>query len=312
MKLMVLKRKLRTALRLICNAMFNRPIGYIYMFHMVRPKGDYIAAIDSLRVSPEYFEKILMEKKKQVEFVPIDEVPARIKKQRRGQKPFGVVTFDDGYDDNFTYAYPILQKLQIPFVIYVSVNLVNDHALIWNYPLIIERIIQKNAVLKLGNGETYICETEEEKNNTYRRLRLILYAMPYEQLQSEFMKLFGAYLSEDVFPENTLTWKQIMQLAKDPLCTIGSHTMSHCRLVITDEKELEYELKLSKEILELHTGKPIVHISYPYGSLNDVSNEAKQYVQSVGYNTALIAGGGPLRKDDEIDLYCLKRVSVEE
>lgn len=307
----ILRRKIRTAWRLTYNAMYNRPIGYIYMFHMVKPKEDYIAAIDSLRVSPEYFEKFLIEKMKQIDFVSIDEVPLRIKTQKRGQKPFGVVTFDDGYDDNFTDAYPILKKLHIPFVIYVSVNLVNDHAPIWNYPLIIERIIRKNAKLRLGNGDVYMCGTEEEKDETYKKLRLILFAMPYEKLQAEFEKLFGGYLKEYVFPKNTLTWEQIEQLAKDPLCTIGAHTMSHSRLTISDKEFLSYELGSSKAILEQHIGKPVHHMAYPYGSVADVADEAKSFAKNIGYQTAVMAGGGPLRKkDNEIGMYSLKRIQV--
>lgn len=314
----VLNKKIRTLWRLMTNVFvtiynffFNRPIGYIYMFHMVKPKGDYIAAIDSLRVSPECFEKFLAEKKKRVDFISIDEVPTRIKAQRRGQKPFAVITFDDGYEDNFIYAYPILKKLQIPFVIYISVGLVNDHLPIWNYPLIIERIIRKNTMLRLGNGETYVCATEKEKNETFGRLKKQLFSLPYKLLRSEFEKLFDGYLTDDVFPKNTLTWKQIEQLAKDSLCTIGSHTMSHCRLVITDEESLSYELGNSKKILEQHTGLPIVHMSYPYGTTSDVSDEAKQYVGRIGYKTALLSGKGPVREIDT-DMYSLKRIIVEE
>ena len=280
------------------------------MFHMVKPKGDYISAIDSLRVSPEYFEKFLVEKKKQVDFISIDDVPTRIKAQKRGQKPFAVVTFDDGYVDNFIYAYPILKKLQIPFVIYVSVNLVNDHEPIWNYPLIIERIIRKYEILKLGNGEIYLCGTEKEKNETFGQLKKLLFSIPYKQLKAEFVRLFDGYLTDDVFPKNTLTWEQIKQLSKDPLCIIGSHTMSHCRLVITDEESLSYELKDSKKILEQQIGVPIMHMSYPYGTPLDVSYEAKQYAYKVGYQTALLSGKGPVREKDN-DLYNLKRIMVK-
>lgn len=292
---------------------FNRPIGYIYMFHMVKPKGDYIAAIDSLRVSPENFEKFLIEQSKRVDFISIDEVPSRIKTQGRGQKPFAVITFDDGYEDNFIYAYPILKKLQIPFVIYVSVNLINDHSPIWNYPLIIERIIRKNAMLRLGNGETYSCSTEKEKNKTFGQLKKLLFSIPYKQLQSEFERLFDRYLADDVFQKNTLTWEQIEQLSKDPLCAIGSHTMSHCRLTMTDEEMLSYELQESKNTLERHIGKLVYHLSYPYGASTDVSGEAKKYASQCGYRTALYSSGGPMReKDGNLDLFSLKRIPVKE
>lgn len=292
----------------VYNYFFNRPIGYVYMFHMVRPKEDYGAVFDTLRVSPEFFEKFLTEKKEQMDFVSVDEMVERMHTHRKGQKPFGVVTFDDGYDDNFIYAYPILKRLQIPFAIYVTVNFIDEGQRIWNYPLIIERMIRDNEKLVLGNGETYICATEEEKNKTYDRLfREMFFSIPYEQIPSEFQRIFGAYLTDDVFPKNTLTWEQIDELAKDPLCTIGSHTMTHCRMIMNDEKALSYELKDSKEILSERVGYPVLHLTCPNGW---GTKRARKYAKSIGYKT-IFRTAGPIREhDNEMDY--LPRIGVHE
>lgn len=292
------------------NACFNRPIGHIYMFHMVCPKTDLLAPIDELRVSPEFFELFLREQQKRLDFISINDLHARMSNKQRGDKPFGVITFDDGYKDNFTYAYPILKKLNIPFVIYVSAGLVNDHAPIWNYPLIIERIVKKNDELIIG-GKKYVCQTQEQKNETFLKLKGILFTLPYAQLQEEFRRLFAEYLTDDVFPQNTLTWEQITELSNDPLCTIGSHTMTHCRLTITDIASLQNELGESKNLLELHIDKPVSHLSYPYGWKTDVSAEAIAFAQQIGYKTALRSFGGPVRKQDT-DLFNIKRIQVNE
>lgn len=294
----------------VYNACFNQPIGYIYTFHMVCPKGDYLAPIDELRVSPECFEEFLRKQQQRLEFISIDEVPERMANQKKGGKPFGVITFDDGYEDNYTYAYPILKKHGIPFTIYVSINLVNNHAPIWNYPLIIERIIKKNGELDI-NGEHYYCWTQEQKNETFKILKALLFFLSYEHLQEEFKRLFAEYLTDDVFLQNTMIWGQIEEMAKDPLCTIGSHTMSHCRLTIKDDASLQYELGESKRILEQHIGKSVEHMSYPYGWKYDVSAEAIAYAQQIGYKTALRSFGGPVRKQDK-DLFNIKRIQVNE
>lgn len=294
----------------VYNACFNRPIGYIYMFHMVRPKGDLIAPVDELRVSPEYFEAFLQEEQKRFDFISINDLPARMSNKQHCDKPFGVITFDDGYEDNFTYAYPILKKLKIPFVIYVSAGLINEGKTIWNYPLIIERIVKKNGELYIG-GTKYYCWTLEQKNDTFRQLKSLLFSLPYEHLQGDFRRLFADYLDDSVFPSNTLTWEQIEKLAKDPLCTIGCHTMTHCRLTITDAAALNYELKESRNLLEQHIGKPVEHLSYPYGWINDVSEAAIEYAKKCGYKTAVRSFGGPIREKDN-EIYQLKRIIVQE
>lgn len=290
------------------NACFNRPVGYIYMFHMVCPKADMLDPIDELRVSPDFFEAFLREQQKRLNFISINDIHARMSNKQRSDKPFGIITFDDGYEDNFTYAYPILKKLGIPFVIYVSTGLVNDHTPIWNYPLIIERIIKSNDELIIG-GQKYVCQTQEQKNQTFLKLKGLLFSLLYAHMQEEFKHLFAEYLSDDVFPRNTLTWEQIAELSKDPLCTIGSHTMTHCRLTITDSKSLQYELGESKNLLEQYIGKPVTHLSYPYGWKTDVSAEAIEFAQKAGYKTALRSFGGPIRKQDT-DLFNIKRIMI--
>ena len=291
------------------NACFNRPVGYIYMFHMVRPKGDLLAPIDELRVSPEYFEEFLKEQQKQLNFISINDINARMSNKQRSAKPFGVITFDDGYEDNFTCAYLILKKLNIPFVIYVSAGLVNEGKTIWNFPLIIERIIKQNGELII-DGKKYYCWTQEQKNDTFLQLKALLFSLPYERQQDEFKRLFADYLDDSVFLNDTLTWEQIEELSKDPLCTIGCHTMSHCRLTITDAAALEYELGKSKKLLEQNISQPVEHLSYPYGWKTDVSDAAIEYAKKCGYITAARSFGGPVRENDN-DLYQLKRIMVK-
>ena len=310
-----LYRIIRGGWRRICkpwiavyNYFFNRPIGYVYMFHMVRPKEDYGSGLDTMRVSPEFFEKFLTEKKEQVDFISVDEMAERMRTHKKGQKPFGVVTFDDGYDDNFVYAYPILKRLHIPFVIFVTVDFVNEGQRIWNYPFIIDYVVRKNDSLVLGNGKSYSCETAKEKKQVYSALVYDTYMFPiYEQVQSEFQKNFAAYLTDDVFPKNTMTWEQIEQLAKDHLCTIGSHTMSHHRLFINDKENISYELKGSRDVLSQHVGYSVNYMSFPCGY---ASENAISLAEAAGYKYAFQRGGEIRQKEKAF--YTLPRMNVQE
>lgn len=304
------RRICREKLQALYNACFNRPVGYIYMFHRVAPKDGALPVIDELRVSPDYFRQFLLDKIGGGRFIDLQRFTELLKGGKM-PPPFHVITFDDGYEDNYTYAYPVLKELGIPFVIYVSVDLINDHQPIWNYPLIIERIVRKNDELKLKNGMHIICRTIEEKNRAFMELKSWLFSLPYETLRDEFVRALQNYLTDDVFPNNTLTWEQLKEMAKDPLCTIGSHTMSHCRLVMKDNDSLMHELHDSKRILSEKLGVEIEHLSYPYGWITDVSNEAIEVAKRVGYKTGLRSFGGPVRKKDK-DLFNVKRINVVE
>lgn len=305
------RRICREKLQALYNACFNRPVGYIYMFHRVAPKDGALPVIDELRVSPEYFKQFLIDKKELGEFINLQQFVDIQNGKLKLSKPFHLITFDDGYEDNYTYAYPILKELGIPFVIYVSVDLINDHQPIWNYPLIIERIVRSNDELKLGNGMHLLCRTVEEKNRAFMELKSWLFSLPYETLRDEFVRVLQNYLTDDVFPNNTLTWEQLKEMAKDPLCTIGSHTMSHCRLVMKDNDSLMHELHDSKRILSEKLGVEIEHLSYPYGWITDVSEEAIEIAKRAGYKTGLRSFGGPVRRKDN-DFFNVKRINVVE
>lgn len=305
------RRIAREKMQALYNACFNRPIGYIYMFHRVAPNDSALPVIDELRVSPDYFRQFLLNKIGGGKFVDLQRVVEVMNDKEKIKSPFYVITFDDGYEDNYTYAYPILKELGIPFTIFVSVDLMNDHQPIWNYPLIIERIVRKNDILQLANGMQLECRTVEEKNRAFVELKSWLFGLPYETLRDEFARVLKDYLTDNVFPMNTMTWEQLQEMANDPLCTIGSHTMSHSRLVMKDNDSLMHELQDSKRILSEKLEVEIKHLSYPYGWITDVSDEAIEVAKRVGYKSGLRSFGGPVRRKDK-DLFNVKRIMVSE
>ncbi|MFH1245578.1 MAG: polysaccharide deacetylase family protein [Candidatus Omnitrophota bacterium] len=93
------------------------------MYHYIEENGKY----SSLSVSPESFRR-------QVEFLHRNKynvislaefVSAAYNKEKLPRKSV-VITFDDGYEDNFTCAYPVLRAYHIPATIFVIVNSIGE------------------------------------------------------------------------------------------------------------------------------------------------------------------------------------------
>lgn len=79
-----------------------------------------------------------------------------------------------------------------------------------------------------------------------------------------------------------LDWNQIKQSAERGF-SIGSHTVNHVDLTKLGPRQVEYELKKSKQDLEEQLGREVVHLSYPFGRFNQlVQKEALRQ----GYQTA--------------------------
>ena len=107
--------------------LFHPVIGEIWMLHRVVEQRSERPEQRELEVTPGWLEnKICDYQKRGYSFVSIDRLPAKGR--------WVCVTFDDGYRDNYTLAYPLLKRLQVPFVVYVTTGFIDNRLPMWWYP----------------------------------------------------------------------------------------------------------------------------------------------------------------------------------
>jgi len=115
---------------------------------------------------------------------------------------------------------------------------------------------------------------------------------------SETDPSFFPYLTED----------NIIELSKDPLCTIGCHTCSHPHLADLSIDLQKEEIESSVLWLEKLTGRKIEDFSYPFGSYN---SDTIRILLSVGIKRSCMASGGPIRKNRVYSPFLLPRIIVK-
>lgn len=107
-------------------------LGRILMLHRVvvhRSDGEN----RELEITPEFLKRTIETYRKQgYRFVSIDEACEIIGRGRTDQ-PFVCLTFDDGYQDNYDIAYPILKQYEIPFAIYITTGFIDNQLPMWWY-----------------------------------------------------------------------------------------------------------------------------------------------------------------------------------
>jgi len=79
-----------------------------------------------------------------------------------------------------------------------------------------------------------------------------------------------------------ITEEQIREMA-DAGFEIGSHTVNHPDLTRIPKKFVEYELRISKEMLEDKLGRRVDFLSYPFGRFN---RYVQQEAERLGYDQA--------------------------
>ena len=106
-------------------------VGEIWMLHRVVEQRSNAPEQQGLEVTSVYLEKIITEyKSRGYSFVSIDNIfnsQFSIFNSRR----WVCLTFDDGYRDNYTLAYPMLKRLGVPFTVYVTTGFIDNLSPMW-------------------------------------------------------------------------------------------------------------------------------------------------------------------------------------
>ena len=286
------------------NRLVYPPMGDILIFHRVTSNTSVLQGNRQYEVTPEFLEKTILEyKRKGYEFISIDQLCHQFLNYRYFRKRFVCFTLDDGYLDNYTEAYPIFEKYQCPFTIYVTTDYTSHTAFLWRY--ILADLIMENDTLSLANGEKFICKTVAAKNELFDQLNTYFSHKPL----SDIRELLSSYnfSVEEYARKLLMSEEHLKAVSADVLCTIGSHTLSHPHLSWISSDEQKREVVESKRVLEKLIDKPILHFSYPYG---DYTSESIKIVQEAGYKSAVGAWGGFLRHNQT--LYTMSRCIITD
>lgn len=230
------------------------------------------------------------------------------------RKPL-VITFDDGYMNNYTFAWPVCRELGIPFTIYVAADFIENGNLLWTDRLefAITRTACTNLDITIEGGSYHLPLSTRH----YRDVANMFLLKVFKSIDAE--KILG-YVQE---LERTLeisttgntveriipcTWKILHEMASSGLVEIGSHTRRHLILTKLSEHMIRQELGESKAIIEKRTGNPCSHFSYPNGKKDDFNALTEKLVRDAGYESAVTCIEGFNKTTD--NPFTLKRFGI--
>lgn len=281
-----------------------RPIyggaGVILMFHRVLPAESRprIHGHAALEITPDVLEQTINYfARRHYSVYSLDDLYQFLTGTKKANMPFVLFTFDDGYVDNLTYAYPIFKKQDIPFTINISTCFPNRTAVIWWY-LLEDLILNRERLTFEHEGKTYDfnCGTQEDKASAYaitRKLFKFANVQERDQLTKSVLLVNNLDLLNKM-EEVALTWDQLKQLASDPLVTLSAHTLNHYVLSSLGDEEVRYEILESKRVLEAKLGKQIDHFAYPFGNRREAEAREFHIAAECGFKTAMTTRVGSI------------------
>jgi peptidoglycan/xylan/chitin deacetylase (PgdA/CDA1 family) len=235
----------------------------------------------------------------------------------KGIKYPAVVTFDDGFLNNMTEAYPILMKYNVPATIFLTISLINKNqkyaGLLWpDYILAIILGTRQNYLdlTDVGFGQYDLSDQKKRicaKEEICRKLKQIK-ADEKEKIIDKITEEIGSNIDPEIRETfSGLDWGQIQRLYAGGIINFGAHTVNHEILSRLAESDMNREMKESKEIIEKEAGFPVRHFAYPNGTRDDYNDVAKG-IAAQYFDCALTTIEGLNKIGD--DLYEIKRINV--
>lgn len=291
----------------------SRAKGVIFTLHRVLPEPPASFAPNGiLQVTPDFLEAVIVRARKAgFDIVDLDEAVRRL--GVADSKPFVVLTFDDGYRDNLHYALPILRKHGAPFTLYIPTALIDGKGLVWWQAL--EDIIAAHTALEVDLPEGTVrgdAASVAEKEALFTRIYARYRQMPEPAREASIRALAERYGFdlEAQCRALIMDWDELDTFAREPLCTLGAHTVHHFELSKLPEDEMRAEIVRSADVLEARFGERPRHLSYPIGGVAAAGPREFATAKALGFATAVTTRPGGLYAEHGAYLEALPRISL--
>ncbi|MDB5572722.1 MAG: Peptidoglycan/xylan/chitin deacetylase, PgdA/CDA1 family [Hyphomicrobiales bacterium] len=287
--------------------------GAILMLHHVRPwSGAAFAPNRLLEITPEYLESVLGALVAQgYDLVSMDEAHARLKAPRGGRR-FAALTFDDGYRDVAQFAAPILRRFRAPYTIFVTTGFADQTAPLWWLELEdAVRLLDRVEISVGGEALSLPAGTPEAKAAAFARLYPSLRGLPEDEMRGLIADLLArAGGARDHAARLCMDWTELAELARDPLCAIGVHTITHPMLAKHDAATMRRELAESRAVIESRLGRPATHLAYPVGDPTSAGAREFAAARELGFASAVTTRPGVLFRGHAAHMTALPRLSI--
>jgi peptidoglycan/xylan/chitin deacetylase (PgdA/CDA1 family) len=290
-------------------------VGAILTMHHVRPpRHDRFQPNRLLEITPRFLKRVVkLLRRSRVDVVSLDEMHRRMS-EGDFRRRFVCLTFDDGYRDTLTHAYPILREAKLPFAIYVATSFPDRLGELWW--LALEAVIAKNERIGLvidGANRTFDCRTVAEKRVLFEELYWWLRSRPTETELRAIVRDLAACYQVDIAAfcqDLCMDWREIAELAADPLVTVGAHTVNHPMLAKLPEKAVRSEMDLSRAVIEATLGTRPAHLSYPVGDPTSAGAREFKIAAELGFKSAVTTRPGVVFPEHRALMTALPRISL--
>jgi peptidoglycan/xylan/chitin deacetylase (PgdA/CDA1 family) len=229
------------------------------------------------------------------------------------EKRYCVITFDDGWLDNYLHAFPILRRLEVPATIFLPTSLIGTDQWFWPDKLMYllnrcfdprVRESDQESIRCLMTRYPWLPSLDRGKADTETIIEACK-DQTSETIQNFLDAASGVFGFE--FPKDRVLvdWREVEEMSRYGI-SFGSHSCTHKILTAIPIVDVEKELVWSLQALRTKSLNMLPVVAYPNGNYN---RDIIERVKAAGFVAAVTTRFG-FEGCSSTDLFQLKRVGV--
>ena len=233
--------------------------------------------------------------------------------------PACLITFDDGWQDTFSEAGPLLKQYALPSIVFLPIDFIGSTIMFWQEHLgrLLYRVWdrgRREPDLRARAEALLPAELREALGVEESRVRVVIreavnrlkahHSADPRELVENLRALLG--IEHDASVDRFMDWDQVRSMAADG-ATFGGHSASHRIMTTLSADEIASEVRTCREALQRELGKPPLTFSYPNGDWNEAASRS---VREAGFRVSFATGRGSVSVGD--DRFSIRRINVHE
>ncbi|HDR72956.1 MAG TPA: hypothetical protein ENN85_03470 [Methanoculleus sp.] len=293
-----------------CSKRLFSPQISIFTYHRVGPQlHDWLYR----SINESVFERQITWLKATHEIVSLEELAAIIRERRQPEGNIAVITFDDGYRDNYLYAFPVLRKYQVPATVFVTTGCLDRRTLLWGDALSYIVLTTDAAAIEhellgaipIRNPKEKAAALFEIKQNVMKRIQNTQKNRLLEDLAGDLGVEIPGHHGDDIM----LSWDDVRRMREGGI-SFGAHTVTHPILSNTTFDEAQFEIEHSKRRIEEELGERISAFAYPNGKPADINADTVDLLKRNGFTCAVTTLPTKITRD--ADMLGLGRITTTD
>jgi peptidoglycan/xylan/chitin deacetylase (PgdA/CDA1 family) len=230
-----------------------------------------------------------------------------------------LVTFDDGYRDNYEIALPILVRHNVRATFFIATHYVDDRRMFWwdRIGYLVKTTPRARLSLTYPSARTFDVASSADRTRTVSELLQIVktwFGLDLPRFLAELAEACDVTFTDGIervyADEHVMTWNHVRGL-RDAGMDVGSHTHTHRVLHTLCDDEIWGELRRSRQLLERELRDEITAVSYPVGYDLADRDQVRKLARGAGYRLGFTNGTGAQPLHRGFDPFAVRRISTD-